>query len=126
MRAVKNDREQSIHALTEARTLHFRAIFGLVRIFHEARCARREKCKETACVGPIVPAQTVGSKFRRYASELASASVHLQAQNIALSGNIQANKCMDALANSEAQRRNLEPTVCVGTTSIARFVKNRD
>jgi hypothetical protein len=27
---------------------------------------------------------------------------------------------MDALANSEAQRRNLEPTVCVGTVDSCR------
>jgi membrane-bound lytic murein transglycosylase A len=54
----------------------------LIRIFHEARCARREKCSETVCVGPIVPTQTVGSKFRRYASEFASASMHLLARTL--------------------------------------------
>ena len=65
----------------------------LTRIFHEARGARREKCSETghpwpvslsptACVGPGVPTQTVGSTFRRYASECASASMHLQAPTL--------------------------------------------
>jgi hypothetical protein len=64
---------------------------GLARIFHEARCARREKWPNTGhpwpvflsptiCVGPKVPTQTVGSKFRRYASEFASASMHLLAR----------------------------------------------
>ncbi len=63
----------------------------LPRIFHDARCARREKCSETVhpwpvslwptvCVGPVVPTQTVGSKFLRYASEFASASMHLLAR----------------------------------------------
>jgi hypothetical protein len=63
---------------------------ALVRIFHEARCARREKCAETGrpwpvslsptgYVGPIVPTQPVGSKFLRCASEFASASMHLLA-----------------------------------------------
>jgi hypothetical protein len=65
----------------------------LSRIFHEARCARREKCLEaghsspvslspTVCVGPVVSTQTVGSKFRRYASEFASASMHLLARTL--------------------------------------------
>ena len=66
---------------------------SLVRIFHEARYARREKCSATrhpwrvalspsVRVGPIVPTQTVGSKFQHYASEFASASMHLLAQTL--------------------------------------------
>jgi hypothetical protein len=31
------------------------------------------------CVGPVVPTQTVGSKFLRYSSEFTSASMHLLA-----------------------------------------------
>ncbi len=42
-------------------------------------------------------------------------SVARSSSNIARKCKIRASKCKDALANSEAQRRNLEPTVCVGT-----------
>lgn len=63
----------------------------LIRIFHEARCTRREKCSGTGhpwpvplspavCVGPVVPTKTVGSTFRRYASKFASTSAHLLAR----------------------------------------------
>jgi hypothetical protein len=34
----------------------------------------------TVCVGPVVPTQTVGSNLRRYASKIASASMHLLAR----------------------------------------------
>jgi hypothetical protein len=42
--------------------------------------------------------------------------------NIARKCNVRACKCMDALANSEAKRRNLEPTVCVGTMGPTQTV----
>ncbi len=76
-----------------ALVLSTRVPLPLARIFHEARCARREKWSETGhpwpvslsptvCLGPIVPTLTVCSKFLRYASEFTSASVHLLAQTL--------------------------------------------
>ena len=68
------------------------AKFGLTRIFHQARWARRERCAEIETIrdlfpyrlqlvwDPDLPTQSVGSKFLRCAPEFASASMHLLAQ----------------------------------------------
>ncbi|MFN4896810.1 MAG: hypothetical protein ACK5GN_07820 [Pseudomonadota bacterium] len=75
---------------------------AIIRIFHEARYARREKCAETGrpwpvslsptvCVGPIVPTQAVGSKFLRCAWRICKCIHALVSPNIALSCNIRAS-----------------------------------
>ncbi len=46
--------------------------------------------------------------------------------NIARKCNIRASECKKALANSEAQRRNLEPTVCVGTMGPIQTVGDEE
>ncbi len=47
---------------------------------------------------------------------------HMTNPNIARKCKIRVSKWKEALANSEAQRRNLEPTVCVGTMGPTQTV----
>jgi hypothetical protein len=46
--------------------------------------------------------------------------------NVARECDVPANKCMDASANSGAQRRNLEPTICVGTMGPTQIVGDKE